>query len=105
MPNSSMPVQHGSAEQSHRSRHRGRDGRVRSRDRTISATGSIRLNPVEPQEHMDWMSVLEVVVDRIDTLERHTRLHAQRISHNHEGMNSVATKLSATGHDIDAYKK
>ena len=54
MPNAGMPIQHGTAEQNQRSRHCDRDtGRVRSRDRTISATASIRSNPTRPQEHMD----------------------------------------------------
>ena len=54
------------AKQSHRSRNCDRaTGCVRSRDRTGSAAGSIstlRSNPMGPQEHMDWMSALEVVV-------------------------------------------
>ena len=51
------------------------------------------------------MSALEVVVDRIDTLERHTRLHTQSIAHEHEAMGNMSARLTATSHDIDAYKK
>ena len=79
-------------------------GRIRSCDRTVSATGSIRSIRVGPQEHMDWMSALEVVVDRIDTLERHTRLHAQSIAQQHEAVGVVSSRMSATAHAIDAYK-
>ena len=50
------------------------------------------------------MSALEVVVDRIDTLERHTRLHAQSIAQQHEAVGVVSPRMSATTHDIDAYK-
>ena len=49
---------------------------------------------------MDWMSTLEVVVDGIDTLERHIRLHAQSIAREHAAMGSVSTRLTAIGHDI-----
>ena len=84
-------VHHGTAEQSHRSRKRDRaTGRARSCDRTASATGSIRSNPVGPQEHMDWMGALGVVVDRTDTLERHTRLHAQSVAQQHEAVGVVS---------------
>ena len=86
-------VHHGTAEQNHRSRNRDRAaGRVRSRDRTASATGSVRSNPMGPQEHMDWMAALEVVVDRIGTLERHTRLDAQSIAHEHEAVGVVSAR-------------
>ena len=51
------------------------------------------------------MAALEVVIDRIDTLERHTRLHAQSIAQQHEAVGVVSSKMSATAHDVDAYKK
>ena len=60
---------------------------------------------MKPQEHMDWMSALEVVVDRIDTLERHPRLHAQKIDHEHQAIGTVSARLAANSNDIDAYKK
>ena len=53
---------------------------------------------------MDWMSTLEVVVDRIDTLECHNRLYAQSIAREHEAIGSVSAKMSATSNDIGAYK-
>ena len=54
---------------------------------------------------MDWMSALEIVVDRIDKLQRHTRLHAQNIAHEHEAISNVSAKMSAASKDIHAYKK
>ena len=69
-------ARHGSAEQGRRPRAASRDGR-----RTVSGSGSRplitgRTQPIGPQEHVEWTEALEYCNDRIDGLERSSRLLA-----------------------------
>ena len=93
-----MSVQHGNAE-------RGRRTRERDRDRSSSARQGIRMTAAGPQEQQDWLHALAIVCDRLDTVERVQRLHAQSIAHGDEVTTSVGRKLRETINDIDAYKK
>ena len=93
-------ARHGSAEQG-RPRRRSRD---RSHDRSRQRSGSVRSAPVGRAEADDWLSALEAVYDRLDTLERQGRHHGQSIAHLTEQQETVAAKTMEIDQDIAAYK-
>ena len=63
-----------------------------------------RQSPVGNQEANDWLVALESVADRIDSLERYSRMHGQTITHLNESQTAAQTRLDAVCRDIDAYK-
>ena len=82
---SDTATQHGSTE-------RGRHPRPRSRERDVSGSPvrtrnmaisqpppNIRIQTVGPQETVDWLQALENFGNRMETVERAIRLHAQTI--------------------------
>ena len=91
----STHARHGNAEQSSRPR-------ARSRERGRSA---IRTNPAGPQEQMDWLQALEVVHDRLDTIDRLQRLQAQSMATMAEDNVKETARLNQTVEDIGQYKK
>ena len=58
-------------------------GRQRERDRgerQRSAPAVTRAVPMGPQETVDWLEALDKITNRIETIERALRLHAQSMS-------------------------
>ena len=55
-----------------------------------------RTTAAGPREGSDWLQALETVNDRLDTLERHQRLHAQTIAHMEEYCSALLAKFKAT---------
>ena len=91
---------HGHAEQG------GRPRRLRSRDRAERVPPRVgRASPAGEQEGMDWLQALETVQDRVETLERLTRLHAQSIAHQDQEHKKMHGKVSEFYNDFEAYKK
>ena len=82
-----------------RDRSPGGSRRQRSRDRSqqiVDMETDFRTTPAGPQEGSDWLQALETVNDRLDTLERHQRLHAQTIAHMEEDRSALLAKFEAT---------
>ena len=75
-----------------RSRDRGRYPRAPSQ---IQAEERYRSQPVGPQEAEEWTVALEAVNDRLDTLERYSRLHGQSIAHIEEDRVMLLDKIKA----------
>ena len=55
-----------------------------------------RTTPAGPRKGSGWLQALEVVNDRLDSLEKRQRLHAQTIAHMEEDGGSLVAKLVAT---------
>ena len=75
-----------------RSRDRGRNPRAPSQ---LQAEERYRSQPVGPQEAEDWTVALEAVNDRLDTLERYSRLHGQSIAHIEEDRTMLLGKITS----------
>ena len=56
---------------------------------------NFRTTPAGPQEGSDRSQALETVNDRLDSLERHQRLHAQTIAHG-KSRGHLLAKFEAT---------
>ena len=51
--------------------------------------------PAGPREGSDWLQTLEAVNDRLNSIERHHRLHAQTIAHMEEDRGNLLAKIEA----------
>ena len=58
-----------------------------------------------PQNRMDFDNIIETINDRLDTLERYQRLHAQSLAYCDEGITNNRKAITATDDDIATYKK
>ena len=94
MSNFVQGAQHGRMERGSRPRNRPRDHSGRGDTRTPDDSQLPRVLP----------SIIEGINDRLDTLERLTRLHAQTIAHQNETVVEIQTGLVATDNDVVAYK-
>ena len=54
-----------------------------------------RTQPAGPQEEQDWIVALEGVTDRLDSLERMSRLHGQTIFHIEEDRTMLLGKVTS----------
>ena len=61
----------------------------------FQAEERFRTQPAGPQEAEDWTVALESVTDRLDTLERYSRLHGQSISHIEEDRAMLLGKVTS----------
>ena len=89
---------HGSGAQSSiRSSSRDFDRRERSLPRTEPEVGHtiIRTWPTGPQEAMDWAAALDTMVNRVVTLERVDRSHAQLIADGTERAVELNNRMNA----------
>ena len=68
----------------------------------FQAEERFRNQPAGPQEAEDWTVALEAVTDRLDTLERMSRLHGQSIFHIEEDRGMLLGKLTSC---VDALEK
>ena len=93
-------AQHGNAEQ------RGQRPRQRSRDRSPGGRSASQstMQFAVPATMEDVATQLEHIHDRLDTLERLTRLHAQTIAHADEMAVETRSAVVATDKDISMYK-
>ena len=53
---------------------------------------------------MEFDGIIEGIYDRLDTLERYSRLHAQTIAATDEAVNGNRARLVDMSNDFDAYK-
>ena len=90
---------HGTAEQGSRPRRRSRDrlGRADS-DAVSSLTRTPTARSLGPQNALDVEAAFETINDRLDTIERHQRLHAQSIAFADAAISDVAKNIC----DMDA---
>ena len=91
-----LGARHGSFERG------GARNRDRSRDHPIQP-GPLQ-PPLGPQNTADLEKRFEDVNDRLDTVERYLRLHAQTIAITDEVVSDGRQKLKLVTEDIDAYK-
>ena len=100
-----MPAgaRHGTAEPASDARLGQSRRRQRSRDRTPSIT--FRANPIGPMEGEVWLSALQIMHDRLDSLERYSRMHAASIVHTDEDNKLTRTAFRAMHEDFEQYKK
>ena len=91
MGNSARP-RSASAASSHRPRSRDR-GRYPRAPMQVEAEERYRSQPAGPQEAEDWTVALEALSDRLDTLERYSRLHGQSIAHIEEDRTMLLGKV------------
>ena len=91
-------LRHGHAEHGTRPRHRSRD---RVSDVRVQ---NVRARPAGPEERLDWMQALENFEDRVDSLERHSRLQAQTIAHLNESLEDARRRVFESNTDIEKYK-
>ena len=92
-------ARHGSAERDsdrtvNRRIHRSREREDRRRD-----------EPAGPEEEATWLQALENVNDRLDTLERTGRLHAQTLAHTDEEITNQRAGIRGMSNDFEAYKE
>ena len=93
-------AQHGNAEL------RGSAPRQRSRDRSASARSGASISTMQFADPPagDWTTQMEHVHDRLDTLERLTRLHAQSIAHRDETASETRQGIVTVEKDLGMYK-
>ena len=93
------------AEQGSRPRRRSRDrlGRADS-DAVSSLTRTPTARSLGPQNALDVEAAFESISDRLDTIERHQRLHAQSIAFADAAISDVVKKVYEMDTDIGAYK-
>ena len=97
-PSSATAIPYGSgAPSSTRSSIRDRDRRERSLSHTEQEPGHpiIRTWLTSPQEAVDWAAALDTMVNRVVTLERVNRCHAQLIAHENERAVELNNKMNA----------
>ena len=87
-----------------------RGGRERDRHRPRSTppgghTQFVRFNAVGPEETMDWLAALDTVTNRLDTLERLVRLHAESVTNQNKEAINLRTGCTMMAKDIDLYKQ
>ena len=85
-----------------RPRSRDRGGRYPRASMQFQAEERFRTQPAGPQEEQDWTAALETVTDRLDTLDRMSRLHGQSIFHIEEDRGMLLGKLTSA---VDALEK
>lgn len=99
-------ARHGSAEQGSGTRAGSRTTR-RERDRGRASTrddASVR-DDHRLQNLQDLEGILEVLNDRLDTLERLTRMHGQSIAAVDESLTNHRAQSRAFGDDVEKYKQ
>ena len=103
----SQGLQHGTAEQGSRPRRRSRDRLGRADSDAVSSLHSRTptARSLGPQNALDVEAAFETINDRLDTIERHQRLHAQSIAFADAAISDVAKKVCDMDADICAYKR
>jgi hypothetical protein len=98
---------HGTAEQGSRPRRRSRDRLGRADSDAVSSLHSRTptARSLGPQNALDVEAAFETINDRLDTIERHQRLHAQSIAFADAAISDVAKKVCDMDADICAYKR
>ena len=96
----SQGLQHGTAEQGSRPRRRSRDRLGRAASDTVSSLHSRTptVRSLGPRNRLDVEAAFGEINDRLDTIERHQRLHAQSIAYADAAISDTAKNV----HDIDA---
>ena len=101
---STARARHGTAEQGSGPRQAlDRRRRERSRDRDPSVT--IRAEPGGVMESEDWLSALTMVHDRLDALERYSRMHATAIAQQDDEQKQTREAIRGFSNDFESYKK
>ena len=81
-----------------------RNDRERDRPRPRSPSASVRSASMGPQEAADWRQAIENVGNRVEALERYSRLHAQSISTTDKEVKSMMTDCRRGEDDKAKYK-
>ena len=65
----------------------------------------VRFNAVGPEDPMDWLAALDTVTNRLDTVERLVRRHAETITNQYLEMHTLRSGCRAVAKDIEDYKQ
>ena len=79
--------------------------RPRSRDRQERPDLNQQLRDMGPENRQDFDNIIEGITDRLDTIERFQRLHAQSLAFCDEGITGNRKLMSEMDADITKYKE
>ena len=82
-----------------------RDLRAEARAYRERAEAVTAVRNLGPQMKSDFDAIIEGIIDRLDTLERYQRLHAQSIAFCDESITGNRTAITTLSQDVERYKE